>query len=233
MRLLALDTASTCQSAAVLDEGRIVAMEGLALARGDSERVLSLVSRVLDLAGLRPAELEAVAVSRGPGSLTGLRVGIGTARGIAVGANLPLIGVPTLQALARGLGAGPPVLALMDAGRGEVYGNLYRPGDPPAALGEERVGPPEWFARAVAEREVRIAGGGAARYRDLFPGAAWLPAAGEEFLAAGVARIAASEASGPERSPGGAAAASPESARDASPRYLRRTPEPVRFEDSW
>ncbi|PYR52620.1 MAG: tRNA (adenosine(37)-N6)-threonylcarbamoyltransferase complex dimerization subunit type 1 TsaB [Acidobacteria bacterium] len=231
MKLLALDTASTCQSAAVLDEGRIVAVEGIAQGRAGSERVLSLVSHVLDLAGLRPQELDALAVSRGPGSLTGLRVGIGTARGIAVGANLPLLGVSSLQALARGLGAGPPVLSLIDAGRQEVYGNLYRPGDPPAALGEERVAGPECFAKAVEGREVRIAGSAASRYRDLFPRAGWLPAAGEEFLAAGVARVAESEWRQTAISDSDAGAGRSQDLRDLTPRYLRRTGEPVRFED--
>lgn len=190
MKVLALDTASSTQSAALVDSDRVIACLGLDAGRGGSDRVLALVKCVLDLAGTTVQSIDAVSVSRGPGSLTGLRVGIGTARGIALGAGRPLVGVSTLRAIAAGCGTGPPVLALVDAGRGEVYGALYTPGRPPLPRGAERVAPPEWFAEAVAGRNVRIAGSGAARYQDRFAESAWFPAVGEEFLAAGIGRLA-------------------------------------------
>lgn len=260
MRLLALDTASASHSVALLEDERIVAFEGLAAPRGSSDRVLALVAAVLSAARTALVEIDAVGVARGPGSLTGLRVGIGTARGIATGAGKPLVGVSTLQALAAGMGAGSPVLALIDAGREEVYGNLFRPADPPRAAGEERVGPPSWFAEAVAGREVRIAGNGAARYQWLFPNAEWLPTPGEEFLAAGVARVAAAAVRGVAAALRGQTAVvlaeegvsradaphqrgtTGDGARrredqvstagtwDASPRYLRRCPPPIVYE---
>ena len=215
---------------ALLDEDRTLVLLGLASAgarsnvahppggaRGASDRVLALVERALGLTGFDLRDCDAVAVSRGPGSLTGLRVGIGTARGLAAGAGKPLFGVSTLQALAAGAGGRSPVLALLDAGRGELYGGLFRPGAPPVPLGEERMGAPEDFARAVKGREIRIAGASAERYREHFPETEPLALPGEEFLAVGVGRVASALA----RTGGDL---------DPAPRYLRRQSAPVRFE---
>jgi tRNA threonylcarbamoyladenosine biosynthesis protein TsaB len=221
VRVLAIDTASRTQSAALYEDGRVLSLAGLSGAAGGSENVLLLASRVLECANADLSGLDAIAVSRGPGSLTGLRVGIGTARGLAVGSGCPLVGVSTLQALAVDLGPGAPVLALIDAGRGEVYGGLFRPGEPPHPLGDESVGTPEWFASAVEGRSVRIAGSGALRYRDLFPRAAASHTLGGEFLAPGVARVAA--VVHPR--------AGADEAWDASPRYLLRARPPVHFEE--
>jgi len=202
---------------ALLDEDRTLVMLGVGGARGGADRVLALAQRALELAGIDLAACDAVAVSRGPGSLTGLRVGIGTARGLAAGAGKPLIGVSTLQALAAGAGGRSPVLALLDAGRGELYGGLFRPGAPPLLLGEERVGAPQDFAHAALGRELRVAGAGAERFRELFPDSETLPPPGEEFLAVGVGRVAAALV----RTGGDL---------DPAPRYLRRQTAPIRFE---
>ena len=233
MRVLAIDTASRTQSAALYEDGRVVSLAGLSAPAGGSENVLLLASRVLEHAKADLSGLDAIAVSRGPGSLTGLRVGIGTAQGLAVGAGCPLLGVSTLQALAADLGPGVPVLALIDAGRGEVYGGLFRAVEPPHSLGDESVGRPEWFASAVEGRPVRIAGSGALRYRELFPGAGAAPWLGGEFLAPGVARVATAgmAAAGAQGGPGAEARAGAEEAWDAGPRYLLRTTPPLRFEE--
>ena len=216
----------------MLDEDRTVVLLGLSSDRtqralspsigsvprgGSADRILSLALQALAVAELDLGACDAVAVSCGPGTLTGLRVGIGTARGLAAGAAKPLLGVSTLQALAACAGGGPPVLALLDAGRGELYGGLYRPGAPPTALGQERVGLPEEFARAVEGLAVRIAGGGARRFSEHLSSAETSCVAGEEFLAVGVGRVAMALA----RAGGDL---------DPAPRYLRRQAAPVRFD---
>lgn len=93
------------------------------------EMSVDIVREVLDEAVVRLEDLDGLAVSLGPGSFTGLRVGLGIAKGLCVGAGLPLAGVPTLDCLARPLaGRGGMVATARDARRGEIYCSLYRPG---------------------------------------------------------------------------------------------------------
>jgi tRNA threonylcarbamoyl adenosine modification protein YeaZ len=100
MRVLAIDTALEACSAAVLDSGRggITASETVAMTRGHAEAVMPLIARVMDLADVEFAELDRIAVTTGPGSFTGLRVGISAARGIALAAGKPAIGLSTWRA---------------------------------------------------------------------------------------------------------------------------------------
>ena len=97
MRVLAIDTALEACSAAVLDteQAAITAHESLAMVRGHAEALMPLVARVLDRAGLEFAALDRIAVTTGPGSFTGLRVGIAAARGIALAAGKPAVGLTT------------------------------------------------------------------------------------------------------------------------------------------
>lgn len=233
LRVLALDTAARTQSVARMDGDRVVTIFGFSGDRGSSELILGLVERALSFPSNaldkdRMGEIDVIAVSRGPGSMTGLRVGIGAARGLAIGAGKRLIGVSTLQALAACVGGTTPVLSLIDAGRGEVYGALYAGAEVPVPLGDERVASPESFAAAVAGRRVRLAGSGAHRYHGLFPNAEWSPSASEEFLAAGVGRVAAALLKA--RKSDEMRAGDGGDRLDASPRYLRRDHNPVRFE---
>src|ERR1700741_5243112 len=102
MRVLAIDTALEACSAAVLDTGRggIVASESIPMVRGHAEALMPLVARVMQKAKLDFPELARIAVTVGPGSFTGLRVGVAAARGIAVAAGKPAVGLTTLAAYA-------------------------------------------------------------------------------------------------------------------------------------
>ena len=103
MRVLAIDTALAACSAAVLDtehNGGIVASESLPMVRGHAEALLPLLRRVMQAAGLTFPAIDRIAVTTGPGSFTGLRVGIAAARGIALAADKPAVGVSTLSAYA-------------------------------------------------------------------------------------------------------------------------------------
>src|ERR1700694_5061493 len=102
MRVLAIDTALAACSAAVLDTGRaaIIASETRVMARGHAEAIMPLIARVMDQAEIEFAELDRIAVTTGPGSFTGLRVGISAARGIALAAAKPAIGLTTLSGFA-------------------------------------------------------------------------------------------------------------------------------------
>lgn len=125
MLILAIDTAAGLCAAAVHDtqageRGRAV----LDLGKGHAEHLMGVIEDALDAAGASYADLGAVAVSVGPGSFTGLRVGVATARGLALALAIPAIGIGTLEAIAhqaRVARPGEPVLCLIEAGRGQVY----------------------------------------------------------------------------------------------------------------
>lgn len=127
MRLLALETATLAGGAALLDDGRLIGESRLNIALTHSERLMAVVDRLLQDCGWEASSLRALAVSIGPGSFTGLRVGAATAKGLALALDLPVAPVPTLDALAATLPfADAPVCPLLDARKGEVYCSLYR-----------------------------------------------------------------------------------------------------------
>jgi tRNA threonylcarbamoyladenosine biosynthesis protein TsaB len=130
--LLAIESATESASVALAHGADVLAASAIAAGRPASESLLPAILAVLDEAGVALADLDAFAVSIGPGSFTGLRVGVATVKGLAFGGGQPVVPVPTLAALA--LRAARPdacVAALLDARRGEVYAALYR-GDPAA-----------------------------------------------------------------------------------------------------
>src|SRR5258705_11070212 len=102
MRVLAIDTALDACAAAVLDTGRaeIIASASLTMTRGHAEAVMPLIARVMDAAKTEFAKLDRIAVTTGPGSFTGLRVGISAARGLALAAGKPAVGLTTLSGFA-------------------------------------------------------------------------------------------------------------------------------------
>ena len=127
MRLLALETATLAGGAALLDDGRLVGESRLNIALTHSERLMAVVDRLLQDCGWDATSLDALAVSIGPGSFTGLRVGVATAKGLALALEIDVAPVPTLDALAATLPfASAPVCPLLAARRGEVYCSLYR-----------------------------------------------------------------------------------------------------------
>ncbi|MBE5254276.1 MAG: tRNA (adenosine(37)-N6)-threonylcarbamoyltransferase complex dimerization subunit type 1 TsaB [Enterobacterales bacterium endosymbiont of Blomia tropicalis] len=127
-RILALDTATEACSAALLNQQQIDARFEIA-PRDHTQRILPLIEELLLAQQLDLTELDALAFGRGPGSFTGVRIGIGIAQGLALGAALPMIGISTLATLAQGAwrqhGA-RRVLAAIDARMGEVYWAEYQ-----------------------------------------------------------------------------------------------------------
>jgi tRNA threonylcarbamoyladenosine biosynthesis protein TsaB len=150
--LLAIETATTAAAGVALMRGdAVLVSRALPSERPASETLLPAVLEVLEEAGVALAAIEAFAVSVGPGSFTGLRVGVATVKGLAFGGEALVVPVPTLAALAlRAAPAPGPIAALLDARRGEVYAAIYD-GDPGL---QPRVGPavlrPEALAEVVA-----------------------------------------------------------------------------------
>ena len=133
MRVLAIDTALEACSAAVLDTEQAAASahESQAMLRGHAEALMPMIARVIARAGLEFAALDRVAVTTGPGSFTGLRVGIAAARGIALAAGKPAVGLSTLAAFAAPLIAADdtlPVVCAIDARHDHVYLQVFGPG---------------------------------------------------------------------------------------------------------
>ncbi|MFP2469658.1 tRNA (adenosine(37)-N6)-threonylcarbamoyltransferase complex dimerization subunit type 1 TsaB [Pseudescherichia vulneris] len=139
MRILAIDTATEACSAAMWNDGATTAHFELC-PREHTQRILPLVQDILTETGITLTELDALAFGRGPGSFTGVRIGIGIAQGLALGANLPMIGVSTLVTMAQGAwrktGA-TRVLAAIDARMGEVYWAEYQRDEQGIWHGEE------------------------------------------------------------------------------------------------
>jgi tRNA threonylcarbamoyladenosine biosynthesis protein TsaB len=126
MLILAIDTALDACAAAVLDTeaGRLIAQESQAMKRGHAEALMPLIARVIEQSGIGFAGLDRIAVTTGPGSFTGLRVGLSAARGIALAANKPVVGVTTLTAYAAPVvsqNGEQPVISAIDARHDQVY----------------------------------------------------------------------------------------------------------------
>jgi tRNA threonylcarbamoyladenosine biosynthesis protein TsaB len=133
MRVLAIDTALDACSAAVLDldRGGIVASETVAMKRGHAEALMPLIARVMQQAGIMFSDLDRIAVTTGPGSFTGLRVGISATRGIALAAGKPAIGLSTLAGFAAPLIAeddSTQVVAAIDARHTNVFIQVFGTG---------------------------------------------------------------------------------------------------------
>ncbi|MEH2921189.1 tRNA (adenosine(37)-N6)-threonylcarbamoyltransferase complex dimerization subunit type 1 TsaB [Samsonia erythrinae] len=127
-RILALDTATEACSVALWNEGEIHSLFDVC-PREHTQRILPMVQQVLAESGLTLRDLDALAFGQGPGSFTGVRIGIGIAQGLALGADLPLIGVSSLATMAQGafrLTQATRVLAAIDARMGEVYWCAYQ-----------------------------------------------------------------------------------------------------------
>ena len=145
LKILAVDTATEACSAALLVGGKLFSRWEEA-PRDHTQKILPMVQSVLDEAGLSLDELDAIAFGRGPGSFTGVRIGISVAQGLAFGAGVPLIGISTLAAMAQGahrLEGATRVLTAIDARMNEVYFGHYELLDGRMQLvGEEVVSDP-------------------------------------------------------------------------------------------
>jgi tRNA threonylcarbamoyladenosine biosynthesis protein TsaB len=172
MRVLAIDCALDACSAAVLDslQGTILASESRVMERGHAEAVMPLIARVMDRAGHGFDELDRIAVTVGPGSFTGLRVGIAAARGIALAAGKPAVGLSTLAGLAAPHIAGnedTPVAAAIDARHDCVYLQVFGPDGRTVVM--PRLAPLAEAVAAALTGPARLVGSAAAHLAQAWP----------------------------------------------------------------
>ena len=180
---LGVDTSTEKRSVVLVRGGRLLAQSVSGLREGGSASLLSDVERTLASAGARLGDVGLFAAAVGPGSFTGLRAGLATVKGLALVLSKPLVGVPTLHAVAYGARPAGRVVALIPAGRGEVFAQLLgvdeggrvTEHEPPAHL------PPARLVENVARlgAGVKWAGGGAYKFEELIRRGA--EAAGIEF----------------------------------------------------
>ncbi len=131
MIILGIDTTTLACSVALLNDRAVLAEMTLNIEKTHSERLMPLVDRLLVESGLEREGLQAVAAAAGPGSFTGLRIGVATARGLAQGLDIPAVPVCTLTALAESVPApGYLLCPLLDARRNQVYTALFRHNGP-------------------------------------------------------------------------------------------------------
>ena len=176
--MLAFDTSTACARVAMLSPAGGCLAKAEKVAARHSSNLLRLCDEVLRATGTIVSELGALACGCGPGSFTGLRVGLAVAKGLALADRIPLVLVPSLDALAvdltevlKGVGL---VLPCIDAGKGQVYGRLYRAaGRVPAPISTDEIAlVPEDLCRLVQEQAAGAAvlagGNGVDRYQEIF-----------------------------------------------------------------
>ena len=140
--VLALETSTEYCSVALWQDGMVTSRCELAVQK-HSEMAIAMLDALLQDSGFRIQDMDGIAFGKGPGSFTGVRIACGVAQGLALGANLPVAGVCTLQALAEASGK-PRVIAALDARMGEIYHAAYeKQGDDWIALSEPRLCKPQ------------------------------------------------------------------------------------------
>lgn len=187
-RILAIDTATEACSVALWNNGEVQALFELC-PREHTQRILPMIQQVLASSGLSLQQLDALAFGRGPGSFTGVRIGIGIGQGLALGADLPMIGVSTLQTMAQGalrLTGATRILAAIDARMGEVYWGEFERDTEGHWLGEntEAVMTPEQTSHRAESLTGHWAtvGTGWQTYPDLISGSQVILADGQMLL---------------------------------------------------
>jgi tRNA threonylcarbamoyladenosine biosynthesis protein TsaB len=208
MKVLAFDTTLEACSAALWQAGRVLATERRHLVRGHAEALLPMVEAVMARAGLDYAALDLITVTRGPGTFTGLRIGLAAARGLGLASGRPVLGLTSLEVLAAGAqqaATGLSLLVTIDARRGEVYGQAFDAQLMP--LCQPFAGSPAAAAEALPEGPTLVLGSGAALIRETLaempPGLRFSPGNEQPDAAVMAARAAALVAAGelPQRPP--------------------------------
>ena len=179
MRILAVDTSTFLGSVAVLDDGALLAEQAASVRAAHGETLLPHLRACLSAAKLALADVDLFAVGLGPGSFTGVRIGVATLKGLALAEAKPIVGVSSLRAIARGIDAADGLrVACVDAYKGEVYAAGYRleAGRLSEVLPPFHETPGEAAPRIDAARDggaLWVAGDGVEKYPDLLERDGW------------------------------------------------------------
>ena len=181
MRVLALDTSTLAGSIALLEDNQLRAGITLNLKRKHTERLLPGLDWLFSELGISPEKIDLLGVGIGPGSFTGLRVGLATAKGLALSLNLPIIGISSLFALAWQVRFwSGKILALLDARKGQVFAQFFQGGDNLTIISEPRAIFPSQLIEEITEPTLAV-GEGFRAYSEIFSQKKNLIYAGKEF----------------------------------------------------
>jgi tRNA threonylcarbamoyladenosine biosynthesis protein TsaB len=154
--ILALDTAGSACSVAIERDGEVVVAHRQEMRHGHAEALMPMVDAAMREASLTPTELDAVAVSLGPGGFTGIRVGLAAAHGVALASGARLVGVTSFAAVASSVEADGPVLVALDSRRADFYVQLFNPGGEPEAVLPDRLA--GWIVEKIGDAPLIVAG---------------------------------------------------------------------------
>jgi len=170
MKILGVDTSTSCGGVGLVDDQGVIADTLLNLPVTHSERLLAAIGGVLDQSSCNLTDLSGIAISLGPGSFTGLRIGVSVVKGLAFATGLPVVGVSTLDTLAAQVApTSYAICPILDARKAEVYTALYRyeGGSRVKRLSPYRAMRPEELVAQIREKTIFI-GDGARAYGDYF-----------------------------------------------------------------
>lgn len=172
MKILAIDTSTMLGGIAIMDESRLIAESRLNVRSTHSERLMTEIEHCLKQSGIKISDIDVFAVATGPGSFTGMRIGVSTVKGFSYATGKPIVSVPTLEALAWNFPYSRyPVCTMLDARKKEVYTALFKwEGENFIRLINETSAKPEEFARnalsVTRDEKFIFAGEGVILYRD-------------------------------------------------------------------
>lgn len=127
MIILALDTSSIVASVAIMDEEKLIGEYTINHKKTHSQKLMPMIAEIMESCEIKMEDVDYVAVAEGPGSFTGLRIGVATAKGLAHAVNIPVVGISTLDALAFNLAFTQGLICpILDARRGQVYTGVYK-----------------------------------------------------------------------------------------------------------
>ncbi len=177
MLVLAVDSATPCAGVALVDEDKVLYEELVNFKKTHSETLMPMIDRALTACACTMEDITAIAVTVGPGSFTGLRIGMGTVKGLSLASGKPIVPVSTLETIAFNLvGASGIVGVLLDARKQEVYSGIYDvTAKMPVSISEELALAPQQFVELVGElqtkynfNKIRLLGDGYYPYKDFF-----------------------------------------------------------------
>jgi tRNA threonylcarbamoyladenosine biosynthesis protein TsaB len=162
MRILGIDTSTGCGSVGLIDGDETLCEHLPNVPVTHSERLLSSIEYVLKASGCSVRDLDGWAISLGPGSFTGLRIGVSTIKGLAFATQKPVAGVPTLDALASQISSTPYLICpILDARKGELYASFYRyeEGEVLKRISDYQAVGPELLAKKIERKTIFIGSG--------------------------------------------------------------------------